>query len=337
MNPRVFQEDLLAWYDVHARTLPWRSPPDQRADPYAVWLSEIMLQQTTVATVGPYFRHFLERWPTVEALATAPLDDILAAWAGLGYYSRARNLHSCAQAVCANFGGRFPGTEAELLTLPGIGPYTAAAIAAIAFNRPAVVVDGNVDRVMTRLHNSPLPIRENKPAIHAWAKTLTPSERPGDYAQALMDLGATICRPTGPQCLLCPVSAHCAAKAEGTASDLPTKPKKTAKPTRVGHAYLIQDGAKLLIDKRPAKGLLGGMDGLPTHEWGEVLPPLLPQARALDLEVRHTFTHFHLVLTLAEGPPDLAAHFPTARFVQDLSQLALPTLFKKALKAASHL
>ena len=263
-------------------------------------------------------------------------SDVLAAWAGLGYYSRARNLHKCAQAIAGELGGVFPGSEAELLKLPGIGPYTAAAIAAIAFDEPAVVIDGNIDRVMTRLYNSPVPIRDNKTAIRAWATPLTPKQRPGDYAQALMDLGATVCRPTSPQCLLCPVSSHCQAHAAGSAADLPAKPAKKAKPTRLGWAYLISQGNELLIDKRPAKGLLGGMDGLPTHEWGEARPALLPGASDTGLEVRHTFTHFHLVLSLAEAPPELAVNFPNARFVGDLSTLALPTLFAKALRASNQ-
>ena len=226
MNPFDFQRDLLAWYDTHARTLPWREKSNQRPDPYRIWLSEVMLQQTTVATVGPYFKAFIDRWPTVQALARAPLDDILTAWAGLGYYSRARNLHKCAQVIVQAYQGVFPDTETRLRTLPGIGPYTAAAIAAIAFDQPAVVIDGNIDRVMTRLHNSPIPIQHNKAAIGAWAAALTPQTRPGDYAQGLMDLGATICRPANPQCLLCPVQPYCAAHQAGTASNLPVKPPK---------------------------------------------------------------------------------------------------------------
>ena len=254
---------LLHWYDVHRRDLPWRALPGQKADPYAVWLSKIKLQQTTEATIGPYFQRFLTTWPRVQDLASAPLDAILSAWAGLGYYSRARNLHACARVLVADWGGRFPETEVELQTLPGIGPYTAAAIAAIAFDQPATVVDGNVERVMTRLNNSPVPLKENRAQIRAWAAALTPAHRPGDYAQALMDLGATVCRPANPACLLCPLAAGCAAQAAGTAADLPKKAAKAPKPTRQGLAYLIRrnDGA-LLIDKRPPSGLLGGMDGL---------------------------------------------------------------------------
>jgi len=334
----MIQRDLLTWYDVHARTLPWRAKPGEVSDPYRVWLSEIMLQQTTVATVGPYFQAFVDRWPQVQDLAAAPLNDVLAAWAGLGYYSRARNLHACARHVTEALGGIFPSAEAELLKLPGVGPYTAAAIAAIAFGQAAVVVDGNIDRVMTRLHNSPLPIRDNKKAIYAWAANLTPQARPGDYAQALMDLGATICKPKDPQCLLCPLQSHCAAQAEGTAASLPTKAVKASKPTRHGIAYLIEraDGA-LLIDKRPAKGLLGGMDGLPTSAWEGEVPAPLARSQDMGLEVRHTFSHFHLNLRLYRAGEDRADQFPDARFVTDLQGLALPTLFKKALKVASAL
>ena len=309
MNPSDFQRDLLTWYDAHARTLPWRAPMGQRQDPYRVWLSEIMLQQTTVATVGPYFKAFIERWPTIHALAHAPLDDVLSAWAGLGYYSRARNLHKGAQAIVQDFGGAFPDDEATLLTLPGIGPHTAAAIAAIAFDRSAVVIDGNIDRVMTRVHNAPIPIQDNKPAIRAWATALTLKSGLGDYAQALMDLGAqSAAQPAHNACfaLWRPIArAHGA----GTAADLPTKPFKKAKPTRYGWAYLIHQGDKLLIEKRPPKGLLGGMDGLPSHEWGAERPALLSGALDMGLEVRHTFTHFHLILSLAKGGAELAAIF----------------------------
>ena len=330
------QHDLLTWYDIHARTLPWRFKPGERADPYRVWLAEIMLQQTTVATVKPYFLTFVQRWPRVQELAAAPLDEILAAWAGLGYYSRARNLHACARHVAEELRGQFPSSEEGLLLLPGVGPYTAAAIAAIAFNRPAVVVDGHIDRIMTRLHNSPLPIKVNRKAIYAWAANLTPKERPGDYAQALMDLGATICRPKAPKCLLCPVQRHCLARREGSAAALPTKPTKAPKPTRQGIAYLIQrsDGA-ILIEKRSVKGLLGGMDGLPTSAWAAESPEPLGGAEDMDLKVQHTFTHFHLHLKVMRADQDAAAQFPAARFVKDLGVLAIPTLFKKVLKAVN--
>ena len=338
MKAAQYHKDLLIWYDNHARELPWRFKPSQVAAPYRVWLSEIMLQQTTVATVKGYFRKFVQLWPTVQDLAAAPLDDVLAAWAGLGYYSRARNLHACAQVIANEHQGTFPAYEADLIKLPGVGPYTAAAISAIAFGHPAVVIDGNVDRIMTRLHACQEPIKENKTAIRDWAMALTPQERPGDYAQALMDLGATVCSPTSPQCSLCPVQEHCQAHRDGIASTLPIKTPKPEKPIRFGHAYLIQNAAgDLLIDKRPTKGLLGGMDGLPTSDWSTKQPTPLAASQPLSLEVRHTFTHFHLRLSLHTASADQSGQFPNARFVGDFSTLALPTLFKKALKAANQM
>ena len=336
MKISAAQTALLTWYDTHGRDLPWRCKSGVVADPYRVWLSEIMLQQTTVATVIPYFEAFVARWPQVADLAAAPLEDVLAAWAGLGYYSRARNLHACAQTVAGQFGGHFPSQEDDLRQLPGIGPYTAAAIAAIAFGRVAVVVDGNVARVMTRLHASPVPLRDNGAAIRQWATALTPQHRPGDHAQAVMDLGATLCRPTAPACGVCPLRGHCQAQAKGLARALPIKAEKPPKATRYGQAYLIEDSnGALLIDQRPLKGLLGGMHGLPTSSWLDDLPAPLAGSQDLDLIVRHTFTHFHLVLHLRGGTPDLARHFPNARFVTSLQGLALPSLFKKALKKAN--
>ena len=230
---------MLAWYDRHRRTLPWRAPAGERTDPYRVWLSEIMLQQTTVATVGDYFRRFVERWPTVEALAAAPLDDVLSAWAGLGYYARARNLHACAQAVAERHGGRFPEDEAGLLALPGIGPYTAAAIRAIAFDQPASAVDGNVERVIARLFAIETPLPDAKPEIHARAAELVPQQRAGDYAQAMMDLGATVCTPRNPRCVICPLMDGCRARQLGIAEELPRRAPKADKPTRRGLAFVL--------------------------------------------------------------------------------------------------
>ena len=300
-----------------------------------------MLQQTTVATVGPYFQRFIARWPSVTDLAAADLDRVLQMWAGLGYYSRARNLHACAQIVAQNLDGKFPQTELALRALPGIGPYTAAAIRAIAFGQPAVVVDGNIERVITRLYNSPLPLKENKAAIRAWAGRLTPqcpTQRPGDYAQAMMDLGAMICRPKTPTCPICPLSTYCKAHRAGTAPDLPHVGKRAQKPVRHGFAYIItrEDGA-ILIEKRPPKGLLGGMDGLPSSSWGQEAGVPLPGTQDLGLGIKHTFTHFHVHLSLYSGPATLAKHFPNARFVHHLLDLALPTLFIKVLKAANRL
>ena len=337
MTKATFHQAMLSWYNNHARVLPWRFKSGGVIDPYKVWLSEVMLQQTTVAVVGPYFEDFIRRWPRVQDLANAPLEEVLNAWAGLGYYSRARNLHACAQILTKEHQGVFPSTEAELRVLPGVGPYTAAAIAAIAFDQPAVVVDGNVERVMTRLHASPVPMAANKSAIRAWAADLTPTRHAGDYAQALMDLGATICKSTKPLCLLCPVQVHCCANQQGVANQLPTKRPKTAKPTRYGYAYFIRDtqGA-ILMDKRPPTGLLGGMDGLPTSPWTHDWPDFIADSQSLNLTVKHTFTHFHLQLSLREAPTQAACAFPKARFVVDYSCLALPTLFKKALKTLNQ-
>src|SRR6185436_8512395 len=302
---------LLAWYDRHRRTLPWRAPAGTRADPYIVWLSEIMLQQTTVATVGDYFRRFVERWPTVEALANAPIDDVLSAWAGLGYYARARNLHACARTVTEAHDGHFPQGEADLLALPGIGRYTAAAIRAIAFDQPASAVDGNVERVIARLFAIATPLPDAKIEIAARAAELVPPERAGDYAQAMMDLGATVCTPRNPSCVICPLIAGCRARRQGIAEGLPRRAPKADKPTRRGLAFVLmrKDGA-VLLRKRPPKGLLGGMDEVPSSAWREgklTLDQALKEApvpanwKVLAGGVRHTFTHFHLELAVARA------------------------------------
>ncbi|HMQ92579.1 MAG TPA: A/G-specific adenine glycosylase [Amaricoccus sp.] len=330
---------LLAWYDRHARDLPWRVGPAARAggerpDPYRVWLSEVMLQQTTVAAVRGRYAAFLARWPRVEALAAAPEADIMAAWAGLGYYARARNLIACARAVARDHAGRFPDSEEGLRGLPGIGAYTAAAIAAIAFDRPATVVDGNVERVMARLHAVETPLPEAKPQLTGLAARLTPMARSGDYAQAVMDLGATICTPRAPVCGLCPWRADCAARRAGIAETLPRKAEKAAKPVRRGFVWLAlrRDGA-VLVETRPASGLLGGMLALPSGPWGEGapegVPPLAADWRDLGVEVRHTFTHFHLRLALAgarvaAAPGDFR---PAAE-----AGPAMPTVMRKALR-----
>lgn len=303
-------EELLAWYDVNARDLPWRVPPraGERPDPYAVWLSEVMLQQTTVAAVKGYFARFMARWPDVGALAAAEDTQVMGEWAGLGYYARARNLLKCAREVAAM--GGFPDSREGLLALPGIGPYTAAAIGAIAFDRAEVVVDGNVERVMARLHDIRTPLPGAKPELVAAAAALTPGERPGDYAQAVMDLGATICTPKSPACGICPWRGPCRARAAGVAAQLPARAPKKAKPVRFGIAYVARraDGA-LLLERRPDRGLLGGMLGWPGAEWGEsaeAAPPLEAEWRDAGAEARHTFTHFHLRLAIrvAEVPRD---------------------------------
>jgi A/G-specific adenine glycosylase len=340
---------LLAWYDRHRRTLPWRAPAGRRAEPYRVWLSEIMLQQTTVATVGDYFRRFVERWPSVEALAAAPLDDVLSAWAGLGYYARARNLHACARAVAGLQGGRFPQDEKSLLALPGIGAYTAAAIRAIAFDQPASAVDGNVERVIARLYALETPLPDAKPEIRDRAARLVPRERAGDYAQAMMDLGATVCVPQRPRCVICPLMSNCRARKLGVAEELPRRAPKADKPTRRGLAFVLarKDGA-ILLRKRPAKGLLGGMDEVPSSPWreGKLLAdqalleaPVPARWRVLDGLVRHTFTHFHLELTVARATATtgrLARLAPGTSWctVDRMTERALPTVMRKVIAHA---
>lgn len=339
----AFGADLLGWYDRHARVLPWRVGPADRAagvrpDPYRVWLSEVMLQQTTVATVRGYFGRFTTLWPDVAALAAAPDAEVMAQWAGLGYYARARNLLACARAVAAR--GGFPDTEAGLRALPGIGAYTAAAVAAIAFDRPAVVVDGNVERVVSRLFAVTDPLPRAKPRLTALAGDLTPDSRPGDHAQAMMDLGATICTPRGPTCGICPVRPHCAGLAAGIAADLPRKAAKPAKPTRLGTVFIARrhDGA-VLLETRPARGLLGGMQGWPGNDWAEAPGPALPPVPAdwvaINAPVTHTFTHFHLILTVmaARVGPDA---LPTqGEFVTGFDPGALPTVMRKAWDAVT--
>ncbi len=339
MRDADLASDLLRWYDANARVMPWRISPVDRAngvvpDPYRIWLSEVMLQQTTVAAVRAYFHRFTARWPTVQDLAAATDADVMAEWAGLGYYARARNLLACARAVVADHGGHFPNTSATLQTLPGVGPYTAAAIAAIAFDEPATVVDGNVERVMARLYNLETPLPAAKPALTALAAALTPPIRPGDYAQAVMDLGATICTPRKPACSLCPWLAACQARIADTQATLPRKTAKPAKPTRNGTLWLARrpDGT-WLVETRPAKGLLGGMLGFPGTDWdGAGGPePLAADWRRLG-EVRHTFTHFHLILDV------LLAHTAASPIRGSYTALRpsdLPTVMRKAYDLAS--
>jgi len=332
---------LLAWYDRHARRLPWRGLPGATADPYRIWLSEVMLQQTTVATVAPYFRAFLERWPRIEDLARASLDDVLHAWQGLGYYARARNLHKCAVAVGAR--GGFPSDEVGLRALPGIGAYSAAAIAAIAFGRPATVVDGNVERVMARLFGVEAPLPGVKAELRALAARLTPQTRPGDYAQAVMDLGATICTPRAPACALCPWSAPCVARRRGIAAELPRRSPKRARPTRRGIAFwaVRADGA-VLLRRRPDEGLLGGMMEVPSTPWREAAwtvaearghAPVKARWRRLPGVVHHGFTHFRLeleLLTARVSDASAGVWCPPDRFADH----ALPTAMKKVVRHA---
>jgi A/G-specific adenine glycosylase len=324
---------LLGWYDRQARVMPWRvGPADRRAgvrpDPYRVWLSEVMLQQTTVAAVRGYFRAFTDRWPTVADLAAAPDAEVMAAWAGLGYYARARNLLACARAVAAR--GAFPDTADGLRALPGIGPYTAAAVAAIAFDRPATVVDGNVERVVARLFAVETPMPQARAELTRRAATLTPADRPGDHAQAMMDLGATVCTPRNPACTVCPLMHDCQGRARGIAAALPVKAAKKAAPVRNGTLWLARraDG-HWLVETRPARGLLGGMTGFPGDGWdGPGTPPAAADWQRIG-EVRHTFTHFtaHLSVMTATLPIDAT---PARGHFAPLAGRDLPTMFRKA-------
>ncbi len=336
---RRIREHLLCWYDRQARALPWRTGPAERRagvrpDPYRVWLSEVMLQQTTTAHAAPYFDAFTARWPTVGDLAAEEDGAVMAAWAGLGYYARARNLLACARAVADQHGGVFPDTEAGLRALPGVGAYTAAAVAAIAFDRPANVVDGNVERVMSRLYAVETPLPPARPELARVASGLATDERPGDWAQALMDLGATVCTPRSPRCLVCPLTPDCTAYAGGAPETYPRKAAKAERPHRHGYAYVLRRGEEVALVRRPPKGLLGGMLGLPTSAWSTEPAPAPPVAAAWREvgAVEHVFTHFSLTLTVlrAEGSALTAAVWLPA----EEARAALPTVFRKALDRA---
>ena len=334
----ILPELLLDWYDSHARVLPWRVQDGARPDPYRVWLSEVMLQQTTTAAVAPYFARFTARWPTVEALAAAPEADVMAEWAGLGYYSRARNLVKAARAVAAL--GAFPDTEEALRALPGLGAYTSAAVAAIAFGRRAVVIDANVERVVARLFAIDEPLPGGRKAIRQAADRITPESRAGDFAQAMMDLGATICTARDARCLLCPLQALCRGRASGDPLRLPVKAAKKARPGRKGTAFWIVRDASLWLVTRPGKGLLGGMRALPDDGWsaradGSGDAPLGGAWKAGGV-VRHSFSHFDLELALAihagdrPSPAGEGEWWPLDR----LDEAGLPTLFAKAAQLA---
>lgn len=343
---------MLRWYDQHARSLPWRARPGSSiVSPYHVWLSEIMLQQTTVATVGPYFEKFINLWPQIEDLAQAPLEDILRAWAGLGYYTRARNLHACAQKIMTHHQGVFPETEEALLHLPGIGPYTAAAIRAIAFQKRAIVIDGNIERVVSRLFAIDTPLPQAKKEIHRATDEITPRERIGDFVQSLMDLGASICTPRNPLCSLCPLNTYCKAYQQLIPTHFPVKPPKAKRPLRFGLCFYIRrDDGYILTHRRPLKGLLGGMVGLPGTEWldhppsAEMalsylhhflnLPPHLPLIPIAG-HVKHVFTHFELFLSFSilhvpAPTPTICNH----QWIEEelLDKEALPSVMKKSVK-----
>ncbi len=336
---------LLDWYDRSGRSLPWRIRPEDRrrgavADPYAIWLSEIMLQQTTVPHATPYWFRFLELWPRVEDLAAAPRDDVMREWAGLGYYARARNLHACARHVASELGGRFPETLDGLKALPGVGEYTANAILAAAFDQPANVVDGNVERVITRLYRVETPMPKAKPEIRRLAGDIASIDRPCDYAQAIMDLGATVCTPRNPDCPACPWQTACAAHQVGDMTRFPVKAPKRSKPVRTGTAWLVRGENGIWLRQRPDEGLLGGMMEVPSSEWVEQAEPVIPPFEAdwADRgEVRHVFTHFELRLTVREAAAHAGWRPNEGIWADDaaLEQAALPSVMRKVLATAS--
>lgn len=342
-DARVFRKKILDWYDQHRRVLPWRALKGDVANPYHVWLSEIMLQQTTVQAVIPYFLKFVKRWPDVHALASADNEDVMSYWAGLGYYARARNLHKCAKVISHDFFGIFPQEQKQLLLLPGIGDYTSAAIRSIAFDKPSVVVDGNIERVMARYHAVEEAMPKGKKALKAYATKYADAfeDRPSDYAQALMDLGATICTPKSPLCAFCPINDECQAYKSGRATVYPVKAKKIPKPKRYGYVYVVRNSnGDILFHKRPAKGLLGGMFGLPTSGWvnAEDQRQHLNVFESLEINpsdshIRHVFTHFDLRLDIFEGVAKSDETFGES-FIwhkrNSSKNIGLPTVFKKA-------
>jgi A/G-specific adenine glycosylase len=344
-NARVAAAGLLAWYDANRRALPWRVMPGEKPDPYRVWLSEVMLQQTTVAAVAGYYREFTNRWPSVEALAAASLDDVRGAWAGLGYYARARNLHETAQTVTSAHGGRFPSSAAALRMLPGVGPYTAGAIAAIAFDEREAAVDANAERVIARFFAVEEPLPRSKPTLRALAQSLVPAQRAGDFAQALMDLGATVCAPKRPSCSRCPWKKNCRAFSLGIEESLPRKAPRRVRPMRRGAAFVARDrkGAILLV-KRPEKGLLGGMLQPPLGPWSASFPrrsdalkqaPFRAEWHRRPGVVSHGFTHFELELEVW-GAEVRARSGNTGSWLapQALATAALPTLMRKIIAHA---
>jgi len=342
-DPKIFRQKMLDWYDLHRRALPWRALKGQKSDPYHVWLSEIMLQQTTVQAVIPYFLKFVKRWHDVHDLANADNDVLMAEWAGLGYYARARNLHKCAKLISSEYGGVFPSEEEELKKLPGIGDYTAAAIRSIAFNEPSVVVDGNVERVMARFHAIDTPFPKGKNIAKEFAARYANdfSNSPADYAQSLMDLGATICTPKSPVCSLCPINQNCIAYNKGGAELFPKKEPKKVLPHKFGYVYWVtNDAGDVLVHKRPDKGMLGGMLGLPTTDW------LIEKAAlshsgfnnivSSENYIRHVFTHFSLDLFLFKAKINNLNSMEDDFYFMPPDEIDVekfPTLFKKAIRA----
>ncbi|MEX0693771.1 MAG: A/G-specific adenine glycosylase [Rhodospirillales bacterium] len=345
-SPALIRKALLKWYDTHQRVLLWRAERGKRTDPYRVWLSEIMLQQTTVATVGPYFGDFVARWPSVEALAAAELDQVLVAWQGLGYYARARNLHKCAKVVAADHGGSFPASAAALADLPGIGVYTAAAIAAIAFDQPAMPVDGNIERVTARLYAITTPLPAGKKDIRHAAEAFTAKHRPGDFAQAMMDLGATVCTPRQPKCPDCPLRKQCLGFAGGAPERLPVRAARSKRPERYTLMFWLENEAgEVLLRKRPESGLLGGMIELPSTPWREGGWPdadEIADSQPLDIawsmladEAQHVFTHFRLNMRLCLGQSRRRANVDGFWVhPDDFAGHALPTVIRKAMRLA---
>jgi len=351
VDTNIFRHDLLVWYDKNRRILPWRAGRDKKPDPYHVWLSEIMLQQTIVVTVIPYFQKFVEKWATVQDLAAASQDDVLAAWAGLGYYARARNLHKCAGLIVTKYQGRFPEEQSVLKQLPGIGDYTSAAIASIAFDKPAIVIDGNVERVISRYFSLVTPLPISKPQIRKYATLLSEgrADRPGDCAQAMMDLGATVCTPQAPKCNLCPLEEKCLSRCKGIQTDLPYKIKKGKKPQKYCFIYWIKNNkGQVLLEKRKEKGLFGGMMALPCSGHFDEREKIeqdenffmLDFSNSKPLIINHSFTHFDLEARGQFAAMDDDTEIDRARFLwveeAALSNIGLPGLFKKFINALYH-
>lgn len=339
MNSKI-SDKVLQWYDANRRTLPWRYEQVQIADPYRVWLSEMMLQQTQVDTVIPYFQKFTAKWPTVNDLASADLDDVLHMWQGLGYYARARNLHKCATMIAEQFYGLFPKNPEELANLPGIGPYASAAIAAIAFNVPATVVDGNVARIISRVFGFSTPIQQNHKQIYAAAESLTPLLRAGDYAQALMDIGSGICTPRSPKCQTCPLHTDCKAYASGIPEQFPSRLEKPSIPTRYAIAFIYIKDNNILLRKRTGEKMLHGLWELPGSDWyADSLSELPDDILEPYIDVKHTFSHFHLITRVVQASEIDPEHLNGAEVacnINELDQLALSTLTKKLLKVRNR-